>query len=73
MSFYEIESGFSTILQGGDRKAADQAAFLRLKNKLQELRDCGLDLVMPTDITDLSDEIGGVLAVEPRRDRNKLV
>jgi hypothetical protein len=73
MSFYEIESGFSTILQGGDRKAADQAAFERLKSKLLELRDCGLDVVMPVDITEISGGIGGVLAVEPRRDRNRLV
>jgi hypothetical protein len=71
MSFYEIESGFTTMLQGVDRKAADRAAFERLKSKLLELRDCGLDLEMPSDLHDLPDDIGGVLAT-PARDRGRL-
>ncbi len=71
MSFYEIESGFSTMLQGVDRKAADRAAFERLKSKLLELRECGIDVEMPADINELPDDIGGVLA-EPRRGRSWL-
>ncbi len=73
MSFYEIKSGFSTILQSGDRKAADQAAFERLKSKLLELRSCGLMVELPTEVMEISDDFGGVLALEPRRDRTKLV
>ena len=73
MSFYEIESGFSTILQGGDRKAADQAAFERLKSKLIELRSCGLRVELPVEISEISGDIGGVLAVGLRADRSKLL
>ena len=71
MSFYEIESGFSTMLQGIDRKKADQAAFERLKSKLLELRSYGIDVEMPTEPFELTGDVGGILA-EPRMDRNRL-
>ena len=57
MSFYEIESGLSSLVQGVDRKKADQAAHLRLKRKLQELRDCGLNVDLSIDADEADDDI----------------
>ena len=70
-SFYEIESGFSTMLQGIDRKKADFAANQRLRAKLLELQSCGLVIDLPQDATDIDDDIGGVLS-EPRRAGRRL-
>ena len=50
MSFYDIESGLSTLLTGADRRKDDRAALaVKLKAKLRELQACGLDVEFDDD------------------------
>jgi len=43
MSFYDIETGLSTLLTGVDRGKDERAALaVKLKAKLRELQACGL-------------------------------
>lgn len=50
MSFYEIETGLSTILHGVEMRKEDRANMaLRLKAKLAELRACGVDMALMED------------------------
>ena len=57
MSFYEIESGLSALLQGSDRRREDIAARMRLKSKLEELRAAGMLLELPSDDEPFGDEV----------------
>jgi len=51
MSFYDIETGLSTSLQGSDRRKDDRVALAsKLRAKLRELRACGLDVEFDEDI-----------------------
>lgn len=72
MSFFEIESGFTSAFQAKDRKAADLAANARLRTKLMELRDYGVPVDIPVDVSEIPNDIGGVLAEATRRGRNRL-
>lgn len=50
MSFYDIESGLSTLLTGVDRRKDDRAALaVKLKAKLRELQACGLEVDFEDD------------------------
>jgi len=53
MSFYDIETGLSTLLQGVDRRKDDRAALAtKLKAKLRELQACGLAVDVDDDEAD---------------------
>jgi hypothetical protein len=49
MSFYEIESGLSTLITPAERKREEAASMMRLRAKLKELNACGLALTLPPD------------------------
>ena len=53
MSFYDIETGLSTLLQGADRRRDDRAALAsKLKAKLRELQACGLAVEFDDDLAE---------------------
>jgi len=63
MSFYDIESGLSTLLQGVDRRKDDRAAVAaKLKAKLRELKACGLAVELDDDLVELP------VQMPPRKD-----
>jgi hypothetical protein len=49
MSFYDIETGLSTLTAGADRRKDDVALAVKLKAKLRELRACGFEVEFDDD------------------------
>jgi hypothetical protein len=50
MSFYDIETGLSTLTAGADRRKDDAALAVKLKAKLRELQACGLEVEFEDDV-----------------------
>jgi len=65
MSFFDIETGLSTLLQGVERRKDDRALLAaKLKSKLRELEACGLVVAFDEDDTEAS--VISATGMEPR-------